>query len=67
MKKLSKKVGLDYNEVKDVLSKETLKNLTKANLNSIKGGQKLMDLPCATDCLCSKQDQTCQGGCQKPL
>lgn len=33
--KLAKKLGLDYNEVKDLLSEDTLKSM---ELNEIKGG-----------------------------
>jgi len=56
MKKLAKKVGLEYNEVKDILSSQTLKQFETAK---IIGGATQEFCTSETDCLCSKQDNLC--------
>jgi len=59
-KKLAKKLGLDYDEVKDLLSENTLKSM---ELNEIKGGEnQAVDsccLPPPLDSICHPTIVTC--------
>jgi len=57
-KELAEKLGFDFEEVKDILSEETLKSFEQ---NEIKGGDLVFtDCSCITDCNCTAQDQHCE-------